>query len=129
MRVSEEDRAYYTNGCCWSLAWQIYRLSSQPHVICTLGDKGDWAHGDWYHVVVKIGDDRYLDIEGIHTKRQLRKRWAVTAMGFEITEHPEFKNATQYKRNLGGRRWREMVDDAYSHTVLMARLIVEEYAI
>ena len=126
MKVTKEDRDYYTNGACWSLAWQLYRLSPQPHVICTLGDKGDWVRGDWYHVVVKVGPDKYLDIEGLRTARQLKKRWGIPGVGFEITEHPEFKNATQYKRYVGGKAWRELVDEYYAHTVLMAKLLIEE---
>lgn len=126
-KATNEDRDHYTNGDCWSLAWQIYRLGKQPHALCTLGDKGDWVHGDWYHVVVKIGEDKYLDIEGPRTAKQLRKRWATPGMGFEITEHPEFKNATQYKRHIGRKSWRNLVDDSYAHTVLIAKLLLEEY--
>ena len=131
MRVTDRDIAYYTNGDCWALAWQLYRLTEKPHVICTLGDKGDWSSGDWYHVVVKIGPDKYLDIEGLHTAKQLKKRWMLdhAAFGFEIQEHPEFKNATKYKRHIGGpQHWHELVDTNYAHTVWIANILIEEYA-
>lgn len=128
--ITAWDRVYYTNGACWSLAWQIYRLTEKPHVICTLGDKGDWAVKDWYHVLVKIGPNKYLDIEGLHTAKQLKERWMLgtTAFGFEIIEHPEFKNATQFKRHIGTDRWRELVDTNYSHTVRTAQFLIERYA-
>lgn len=125
MKISEWDVGYYTNGACWSLAWQIYRATPQPHVICTLGDSKGWDQ-DWYHVVVKVGEDKYLDVEGLHSARQLKKRWRIHPFNVYIIEHPEFKNATQYKRRIGGPPWRDLVDTHYAHTVLVAKLLVEE---
>jgi len=126
MKIHEGDIEYYTNGCCWSLAWQIYRILNRDYditpTIVTVGyDKGDWKHyEDWCHVLVKVGD-KYLDVEGLHSRRQIRNKW-----GNDVVEHGPFKTFKQYKKGIAPVGF-GIEDTYYRHTVELAYTVIERY--
>lgn len=62
---SDEAVRLFTEGDCWWLSWHVTLLTGRR--IHTLG----W----WDHVVVLVGPDAFLDIEGLHTRAELRSRW------------------------------------------------------
>src|ERR1035441_9217873 len=66
MKITERDRDVYTDGLCWSLAWEISDMTGLP--VATAGSHL-WG---WSHVLVHIGYNQYLDITGINTKKNLR---------------------------------------------------------
>lgn len=67
----EMDR--YTSGECYRLARALEQLGVGELTAVTTEDKPN----GWNHMVVKLhGEDRYIDIVGIHTGDELRANWA-----------------------------------------------------
>lgn len=60
----------YTQGLCWSLAWELHKLGDWP--MYTLEDD---SSGWWNHVVVKVDRNKYLDIEGIRSRREVMHQY------------------------------------------------------
>lgn len=63
-----ENHERYTLGECWLLA---YALNQYGLPVYTLGPEP----GAWWHVVVQVGADSYLDIEGLTTSDALACEW------------------------------------------------------
>ena len=61
--ISLQDQLIYTHGWCYSLAFELAELLD-GEVWGTYDDETDFPG----HVVVKIKDDIFIDIRGIHTK-------------------------------------------------------------
>lgn len=61
----------YTTGDCWALAWAIAR-----RIEPVLGKGRIFTLGWWDHVVVQIGEDLFLDVEGTFTRAGITDRWA-----------------------------------------------------
>jgi len=72
-RPTEECLMYYTEGDCWVLAWHLQRVLQE------LGEEAElWTVGpvtSWTHVVVKLADGRYMDINGVHSGKELEADW------------------------------------------------------
>lgn len=65
------DRVDFTAGECHLLARAIHRKTGWP--VCAFIDRGFFDH----HAFVRMPDGRYLDVEGVHSERELRKRWSL----------------------------------------------------
>lgn len=78
--ITPEDIKRYTKGQCWVLAWHLNQVLPQSSII-------DFNQ----HVLVKIGDDEYLDVTGVHTKAELAKVWTMTdkmqPIAYDLTHH------------------------------------------
>lgn len=78
---SEEAHTIFAEGDCWALAWHVAKLTGgQIYVV-----SNRWP--GWDHVVVQVGPDAFLDVEGIHTAAKLRKDWGgrVFAIDSDLT--------------------------------------------
>lgn len=63
----------YTEGDCWALAWHVAQLLKPTlgsGLLYTLGRKASWRH-----VVVKVGEDLFLDALGLHTGAEVEAEW------------------------------------------------------
>lgn len=70
MRFYMSDQERFTRGDCHILARELNRRTGWP--IYTFTKNGGRA---WAHAFVKTPDGHYLDIEGLHTFHQIRRRW------------------------------------------------------
>jgi hypothetical protein len=61
----------FTAGNCWVLAYYLHELGGWPIVMVVPQADPDM----WEHVLVQLPDHRYLDIEGVHTRAEVLKRW------------------------------------------------------
>ena len=101
--VSADDIRLYTKGQCWVLAW---------HLIQELPDEFQGQIIDFdEHVLVQLGDDRYLDVTGVHTKAELALVWSqvhrMQPIAYDLSayilpdpEDPENVRARQVARAL-----------------------------
>lgn len=67
----EFDIDVYTSGECYRLARQLEQLGAGTLVVVRPAGS-DTA---WNHMLVRLPDDRYLDIEGIHTRAEVAACW------------------------------------------------------
>lgn len=63
-------RTVYTAGDCWLLAAALYRLGSFPIYLVEDGE----------HYVVKVGPNRYLDIDGVQSRSTVLRRWDASSL-------------------------------------------------
>jgi hypothetical protein len=121
MKITENDKEDYTNGLCWSLAWEISKITGLP--ITTVGATGTWCpYKHWYHVVVHIGYNKYLDIKGVSTKKKLRWDW-----GDEVRDHGTFPNLSEYTYYLTDNQGFNDPDTQHAHTINLAKHLIREY--
>ncbi len=84
--MSEDEVYIYTEGDCWMLAEALHLRGVGELTI--LG--GHIPEHDWFHMVVRVAEDLYLDVLGLQTEAQLRKRWSWIYNKFELTQiHPK----------------------------------------
>ena len=108
----------YTEGDCWALAWHIARLL-EPQLgkgrIVTLGGRTDW-----WHVAVRVGQDEYLDITGIKSKRELSGAWGKHVIPLEPiheSDLEEYETWLDTEFGYGG----------HAEAELVAQLVIEKY--
>jgi len=90
--VMESDRIAFTQGSCHQLAIAIHKETDWP--VCAFKD--NWS-GSWdVHAVVKTPGGRYLDIEGLHTRNSLFRKWiredstfSDSGYGLQVVKNPE----------------------------------------
>lgn len=67
----EHDIDVYTSGECYRLARQLEKLGAGTLVVV----RPPGSDTAWNHMLVRLEDGRYLDIEGIHTRSEIAKYW------------------------------------------------------
>ena len=76
----------YTEGDCWALAYAMSELMLPPGPstlrIYTLG-----RTTNWWHVVVRVGEDLYLDAYGLSTGAELEEKWGRKLFGVLPCNH------------------------------------------
>lgn len=77
--LTDDGSCAYTEGDCWVLAWHVAALMGRAQDICTVGGRDEWVH-----VVVRVGEDAYLDVDGVWSAAQLSRQW-----GYAVTPVPE----------------------------------------
>lgn len=107
--------SYYTEGRCWSLAWQLSKLGDLP--IVTVGPSARW----WYHVVVQPSPRRYLDIEGVCDKKKLRSSY-----GSGVRSLGRFATFDDYLRVLLNTEYESVLEDFDDPFVERTREIAKE---
>lgn len=74
----DEIVEYFTKGNCWLLASVFSHFTDLELAFVT---KYSWdqdcglSEFFWNHVMVHIGDGKYLDVHGVHTKEQVAALW------------------------------------------------------
>jgi hypothetical protein len=116
MKVTERDVDTYTDGLCWSLAWEISNMTGLP--IATAGSPV-WG---WSHVLVHIGRNQYLDITGINTKKNLRDWW-----GEKVVIVGTFPTFEEYTNSLCGLMGFSQKDTQHNRTQVLAGHLIEKY--
>jgi hypothetical protein len=72
--VTDAEKATYANGECGRLARALAEITGWE--VCLVGFYTDDAGSETYvHVVVRMPDGRYLDVEGVHDAQALFDRW------------------------------------------------------
>ena len=66
--VTDAARETYSMGDCWALAWALAKLSGGQLVALR-------STTDWHHLAVRLGEDVYLDVFGLHSEAALRAAW------------------------------------------------------
>lgn len=84
----------FTEAECWVLAYYLHKLGGWQ--ICILGEHRSWY---WEHVVVQIGEDAFLDVEGIHTQDELEEQWHQKLVPLEVRT---FKTWNTYQAFMDG---------------------------
>lgn len=107
----------FTSAECWVLAYYLHRIGGW-HVCVLAADDQDWY---WEHVVVQIGDDSFLDVEGVHTRAQLEERWGRQLYPLEVRT---FKTWNSYQAYMDGEFEYEQ---APRWSRAMAKRLVEKY--
>jgi hypothetical protein len=121
MQVTEDDIETYTNGHCWSLAWQISKRTGLPLVTISPESQAWNKHRSWDHVVVQVGN-KYLDVEGLVSKRELQDKW-----GRYLTKHGTFSSMEEYEDHLCDKYGFSDYDDHVQHTINLAKFLIGEY--
>lgn len=67
----EDDIDVYTSGECYRLARQLEQLGAGTLVVI----RPPGSDTAWNHMLVQLPDERYLDIEGIHTHAEIVAYW------------------------------------------------------
>lgn len=67
----EHDIDVYTSGECYRLARQLEQLGAGTLVVV----RPVGSDTAWNHMLVRLPDDQYLDIEGIHTHSEITEYW------------------------------------------------------
>lgn len=67
----EHDIDVYTSGECYRLARQLEQLGAGTLVVV----RPPGSDTAWNHMLVRLEDGRYLDIEGVHTRAEIAKYW------------------------------------------------------
>lgn len=83
----------FTEGECWTLAYYLHKIGGWPvHVLHRKGEPRLWEH-----VVVKIGRNQYLDVNGVQTEKALVQQWRlnVNPLRESFTTWLEYWNAIE----------------------------------
>ena len=106
--MTAEDVDTYTQAQCWVLAWHLLQELAGvcPAAIVDLDE----------HVLVQLeGEDRYLDVMGLHTRAELAAVWGsavdrLRPIGYDLgryilpdPQHPENVRAREVARVLVAR--------------------------
>lgn len=67
----EHDIDVYTSGECYRLARQLEHLGAGTLVVI----RPPGSDTAWNHMLVRMSDGRYLDIEGVHTEADIARYW------------------------------------------------------
>jgi hypothetical protein len=99
--ITNDDIEVYTEGDCFVLAQAVHEITGWPMCAFSYDNTPD------LHAFVMTPDGKYLDIEGKHTPKQLRKKWQC---GLDINEYTvdEFKLWGEPNYDIGGERAREL---------------------
>jgi len=80
--MDEDVIDYYSNGNCHNLALAL--SFKHDFEVCVISLPQDPQQ--WYHVVVRIGTDEYLDVNGIFSEDELVNFWT-DKLGFRVALH------------------------------------------
>lgn len=73
--MDEELVDHYYNGSCHKLAKALHQKTSYPIFVISLTEHSALHDNDWIHVVVKLEEDEYVDITGVHSLDDLQREW------------------------------------------------------
>lgn len=113
--IDAEVSGIFLHGYCFLMAWAIHVKTGLPMVAFTSTNS---TSEDWYgHVAVKIGDDRYLDISGINSSGDIKRRYEKVGDPQEIDPHNLERFASSAYR-----------EDPMAYLEELERLITEDFA-
>lgn len=93
---TEDGLDAFTLGDCWVLAWAIAQKLPEGRILAMGNSETYW----WGHVVVEVGENRYLDIHGISSEQELFARWGSSAVT-EFWEVEDLASFESYQEELG----------------------------
>lgn len=68
--------SWFLSGNCAALALALSDKHKFPLVLLFSGHDEEDSNYDWFHTLVKVGEDAYLDANGVSTKEQVLNSWA-----------------------------------------------------
>jgi hypothetical protein len=110
----------FTCGDCWILAYRLSQLTGWP--IMRVGPTtGRHDYHGAKHFAVKTSPYGFLlDVEGVRTYGQMRRRWGVKS----IVEAPE-----SLYDEIGTLREESDYPDSWRRSLIMARRLLNKYAV
>lgn len=109
--VTSYGHRVYTRGDCWALAYAMSELMVAPgpstYRLYTLG-----TTARWYHVVMRVAEDLYLDADGLSSGQELEERWGRLLYGVEPEDHPSWAAFRRLLRE--GWNFEPREDEAYA---------------
>lgn len=74
--ITQDDIDRFTSGDCHILAQQIHKKTGWPLYVFNPSPDDEFygKYGD-FHAFVKHPSGKYLDVEGLHTPRELKNKW------------------------------------------------------
>ena len=106
-----------TEGECWTLAYYLHRIGGWP--VYWLAPPND--RNFWHHVVVKIGYNKYLDVQGVHSLTELGKLWPGLV---PVIVGGPFETWSEYEECLQGDHFYQR---PHERARSMAKRLVERY--
>jgi hypothetical protein len=106
----------FTEGDCWILAVELGRIASLPVYQVNPSATSGWA----VHWVVKLDGDRYLDVEGIHGRSALLRRWEAVRLRMAASVALE---CAELDREAGASAF----EDSWRRAPIMARRLLDKY--
>lgn len=89
----------YTRGDCWILAYELSRLTNAP-LVAIVCPEDDFM---WDHVMVDLGRETLLDVEGLATRDETIHRWSERQRAtLRIRELGRFTSFQDYAVALDG---------------------------
>lgn len=104
----------FTEGECWTLAYYVHRMGNWPVY---------WLEREpyyWEHVVVKVGYNKYLDVNGVQTRLQLLEAWP----GLHLRYIGQYSSWLAYIKILCGEH---IYLNAHQRSRSMAKRLVKRY--
>ena len=74
--VTQYGDEVYTEGDCWVLAWAIAQHLPESRVLLV----GFPKTVQWFHVVVEVGENTYMDVTGLTNQEEIFKYWRGDAL-------------------------------------------------
>ena len=87
----EDTVEAFTCGDCWSLAFELHRLTGYPMIFSSMFETYvSVERFEWDHVAVVLPDGRIMDVNGVQSPEDWEDRWSTaseitTSSGEEIS--------------------------------------------
>lgn len=113
--VDAEVSGIFLHGYCFLMTWAIHTKTGLPMVAFTSSKS---TPENWYgHVAVKVGEDSYLDISGVHSSASIKSRYPHAGEPEEIDPQNLQRFVSEEYRN-----------DPLGYFDELERLITEDFA-
>lgn len=118
MRLTQENKKHdipeymeelYTCGDCWLFAFHVHHALKRLGVDNSVVLVGEWW-GEantgriqdfwWSHVMVRLDSDRYVDVQGISTRQEVKKAWGREIV---VLGRSQSKRIDKYQALIGGK--------------------------
>lgn len=101
----EHTEKTFTYGACGFFAYALHEKTHYPLVVFTADKNANYWEG---HVAVQVGENKYLDITGISTEDEYKRKYGFTGKGYsvEVTEDVE-----RFKHLMGIKPENNIYDD------------------
>lgn len=90
----------YTQGDCWILAFELGRILDAPLIALVWPDDPL----QWDHVVVDLGRETVLDVQGLASRDEILHRWSQPPHEVTLREIGRHHSFTDYLTELDGYR-------------------------
>jgi hypothetical protein len=117
-KLDEGTFTIFSSGYCTFLAWAIHERTGLPLAVFSAPSS---ENEGWFgHATIMVGEDRFLDIDGIHSAARIQERYQNKLNpGYEIMEAADYVKLIVQEKNQ---------HDPLSFVDDLERFIVEDFA-